>query len=90
MKGDLDVIAMKSIEKDRTRRYDTASALADDVRRFLNDEPIVARSPSVVYRFTKLARRYRVAAATSLVVMASLICGIVATGLAARESQSTD
>ena len=84
--GDLDVIAMKSIEKDRTRRYDTASALADDVQRFLNDEPIVARSPSLAYRFTKLARRHRVATATSLVVVASLICGIVAHGLGSARS----
>ena len=50
--GDLDIIAMKALEKDRTRRYDTASGLADDVQRFLKDEPIVARSPSRAYRFT--------------------------------------
>jgi serine/threonine protein kinase len=77
--GDLDVIVMKSLEKDRTRRYDTVNALADDVQRFLKDEPIVARSPSLAYRFTKFAHRNRVAVVTSAMVLACLVFGIVAT-----------
>ena len=77
--GDLDIIAMKALEKDRTRRYDTASGLAADVQRFLNDEPIVARPPSLAYRFTKFARRNRVAVVTSALVLVSLVAGIVAT-----------
>ena len=79
IKGDLDVIVMKAIEKDRTRRYDAASGLASDVQRFLNDEPIVARSPSLAYRFAKFTRRNRVAVATCALVLVSLVCGIVAT-----------
>ena len=67
--GDLDIIAMKALEKDRTRRYDTASGLAADVQRFLDDEPIVARPPSLAYRFTKFARRNRVAMVTSSLVL---------------------
>ena len=63
---------MKALEKDRTRRYDTASGLADDVERFLKDEPIVARSPSLAYRFAKFARRNRTAVVTSAVVLVSL------------------
>ena len=74
--GDLDVIVMKAIEKDRTRRYGTAVGLADDVQRFLEDQPIVARAPSMVYRFGKFARRNRVAMATSAVVLVSLILGL--------------
>jgi serine/threonine protein kinase len=60
LSGDLDWIVMKAMEKDRTRRYDTASALADDIRRYLNDEPIVARPPSAAYRMRKFAKRNRV------------------------------
>ena len=77
--GDLDIIAMKALEKDRTRRYDTASGLAADVQRFLNDEPILARPPSLAYRFTKFARRNRVAVVTSAIVLATLVAGIVGT-----------
>lgn len=74
--GDLDVIVMKAIEKDRTRRYGTATGLADDVQRFLEDQPIVARAPSVVYRFRKFTRRNRVAMATSAAVLVSLVVGL--------------
>ncbi len=76
--GDLDVIVMKALEKDRTRRYDTASGFAADVQRFLEDEPIVARPPSLTYRLTKFARRNRVAVMTSTLVLASLVSGVVA------------
>ena len=79
IQGDLDVIVMKALEKDRTRRYDTASALGEDVQRFLKDEPIVARSPSLVYQFSKFARRHRVAIVTSVLLVASLAAGMVAT-----------
>jgi hypothetical protein len=76
--GDLDMIVMKALEKDRTRRYDTATALADDVQHFLNSEAITARSPSLAYRFAKFARRNRVAMVTSVLVLCSLIFGILA------------
>src|SRR4030095_17268734 len=48
--GDLDWITLKAMEKDRTRRYETANALAMDIQRHLNDEPVLARPPSTVYR----------------------------------------
>ena len=77
VKGDLDWIVMKALEKDRTRRYETASAMAADVRRFLNQEPIEARPPSVWYRFRKLAQRNKVALTTAALVATALVLGTV-------------
>ena len=57
LRGDLDWIVMRALEKDRTRRYETANALAADVSRHLADEPIEACPPSQIYRFRKFARR---------------------------------
>src|SRR5262249_58562285 len=54
MRGELDWVVMKCLEKDRARRYDTASNLARDVERFLKDEPVEARPPSACYRLRKL------------------------------------
>ena len=78
VKGDLDWIAMKSLEKDRNRRYDTASAFAADVRRFLAEEPIEARPPSTWYRFRKLARRNKMELTTAAIVAAALLLGTLA------------
>src|SRR5438128_5001804 len=61
LRGDLDWIVMKCLEKDRARRYETANGLTADIRRHLNNEPVVARPPSVAYRFQKLVRRNKVA-----------------------------
>jgi non-specific serine/threonine protein kinase/serine/threonine-protein kinase len=71
LRGDLDWIALRALEKDRTRRYQTANALALDVRRHLNDEPVLAGPPTVGYRMGKFVRRHRfgVAAATLLAVL---------------------
>src|SRR5262249_56243585 len=73
VRGELDWIVMKALEKDRNRRYETANALASDVRRYLTDEPVQACPPSAWYRFGKLARRNRPALATASVVAASLV-----------------
>jgi serine/threonine protein kinase len=59
VRGDLDWIVMKSLEKDRTRRYETASGLAEDVRRHLECEPVLARGPGTTYRLHKFLRRHR-------------------------------
>ena len=59
VRGDLDWIAMKALEKDRTRRYETANGLALDVKRFLENEPVLARPPSKLYKFQKTVRRNR-------------------------------
>ena len=61
VRGDLDWIVMKCLEKDRTRRYETANGLAQDIERHLNNEPVVARPPSRLYRFQKVVRRNKLA-----------------------------
>ena len=65
-RGELDWIVMKAMEKDRNRRYETASGLAADVRRYLDDEPVAAGPPSAWYRLSKAARRHRVALVTTI------------------------
>ncbi|MCU0914650.1 MAG: protein kinase [Planctomycetes bacterium] len=60
VRGDLDWIVMKTLEKDRARRYETASGLAEDIRRHLEHEPVLARGPSTAYRLHKFLRRHRV------------------------------
>jgi len=74
--GDLDWIAMKCLEKDRRRRYETAYGLAMDIRRHLANEPVQARPPSATYRFQKLVRRNKIAFGAAGLVAASLICGL--------------
>jgi serine/threonine protein kinase/tetratricopeptide (TPR) repeat protein len=59
VRGDLDWIVMKSLEKDRARRYETASGLAEDIRRHLDHEPVLARGPGAAYRLGKFLRRHR-------------------------------
>jgi serine/threonine protein kinase len=76
VRGDLDWIVMKAMEKDRTRRYDTANGLAMDITRFLGNEPIMARPPSNLYRFQKLVRRNKLAFAATTAVIAALILGL--------------
>src|SRR5438094_5338609 len=76
LRGDLDWIVMKCLEKDRARRYDTASGLARDVQRHLDNEPVVARPPSNLYRFQKLVRRNKLAFAAASAVVAALMIGL--------------
>lgn len=73
---DLDWIVMKALEKQPARRYDSASALAEDLRRYLANEPVSAAPPSVSYRMGKFARRHRAAFAGGLAVAASLLLGL--------------
>jgi serine/threonine protein kinase len=78
VRGDLDWIVMKAMEKDRSRRYETASGLAEDIRRHLESEPVCARGPSTTYRLRKFLRRHRSQAlgALALVVVAVAV-GVV-------------
>jgi WD40 repeat protein len=76
-RGELDWIVMKALEKDRNRRYESASAFAADVQRYLHDEAVQACPPSAGYRFRKFARRNKTAA-----VMASLLFGMLVVGIA--------
>ena len=73
MRGELDLIALKALEKDRSRRYASASDLAADVGRYLNNEAVQAVPPSFGYRARKFARRYRAALITASIVALALI-----------------
>jgi WD40 repeat protein/serine/threonine protein kinase len=76
VRGDLDWIVMKCLEKDRTRRYETANGLAMDIQRYLDSEPVAARPPSTVYRLQKAWRRNKVAFTAAAAVAAALVVGI--------------
>ena len=77
LRGDLDWIAMKALEKDRTRRYETANALALDITRYLDSEPIQARAPSAGYKFRKFVNRHKVGVAAGTGVVGALVLGLV-------------
>ena len=89
LRGDLDWITMKALEKDRTRRYGSVSDLAADLRRHLDNQPVLASPPSTVYRMSKFVRRHRmgVAAGTAAVVVLVAFAATMAiqTGRIARE-----
>jgi eukaryotic-like serine/threonine-protein kinase len=76
IENDLDWIVMKCLEKDRTRRYETANGLAQDIRRHLNDEPVLARPPSALYRFQKAYRRHKLGWTAAAAVVAALVGGL--------------
>src|SRR6266852_2443165 len=77
LRGDLDWIVMKCLEKDRARRYDTVNGLAADIQRHLNNEPVTARPPTALYRFQKVVRRNKLAFAASTAISGALLLGIV-------------
>jgi tetratricopeptide (TPR) repeat protein len=79
LKGDLDWIVMKCLEKDRQRRYETANGLTMDIQRHLTGEPVVAVPPSATYRFKKFVRRHRGQAIAAGVVACTLLLGIAGT-----------
>jgi tetratricopeptide (TPR) repeat protein len=76
LRGDLDWIVLKCLEKDRTRRYETANGLAMDLARYLAREPVVARPPSAGYRFRKWADRNRVLFASTSAVAIAVLAGL--------------
>jgi serine/threonine protein kinase/tetratricopeptide (TPR) repeat protein len=79
LKGDLDWVVMKCLEKDRTRRYDTANGIAADLKRHLSNEPVLACPPSKLYEFQKTFRRNKFAFAAAGTVCCALVLGIMAT-----------
>jgi len=87
LRGDLDWIVMKALEKDRSRRYETANALALDVRRHLDDEPVLARPPSRAYRMRKFVRRNRLAVAAAAALSLALVAGVVGTTIGLLRAQ---
>jgi tetratricopeptide (TPR) repeat protein len=93
LRGELDWVVMKCLEKDRSRRYETANGLARDVQRYLADEMVEARPPSASYRLRKFARRHRAALTTAvafagLLVLAAAVCAWQAILTARAEEQA--
>jgi serine/threonine protein kinase len=89
LRGDLDWIVMKCLEKDRARRYETANGLAADLQRHLSNEPVVARPPSATYRLGKMVRRNKAAfAATAAVFLVSAAGIVVSTRQAIRATRA--
>src|SRR5262249_28761914 len=89
VRGELDWIVMRALEKDRNRRYDTAAAFALDVERYLADEPVLACPPSTAYRLRKFVRRHRgPVLAAGLVVLARVGGVLGTTGGLVREDHA--
>jgi serine/threonine protein kinase len=78
MRGDLDCIVMKALEKDRSRRYETANGFARDVHRYLDDEPVEARPPSMRYRLGKFLRKNKGRVVATSAVLFMLLAGLIA------------
>jgi serine/threonine protein kinase/formylglycine-generating enzyme required for sulfatase activity len=87
-RGDLDWIAMKALEKDRRDRYESATALAADVQRYLADEPVLACPPTLGYRCRKFARRNRTALTTAALLAITVLVGGISLWQAWRASQA--
>ncbi|MHC5003370.1 MAG: serine/threonine-protein kinase [Planctomycetota bacterium] len=79
LRGELDWITMKALEKDRTRRYETPGEFAADIRRFLNHEPVGAGPPSTAYRMRKFARRHRAGVGAAAAIATLLVGGMAGT-----------
>jgi WD40 repeat protein len=78
LRGELDWVVMKALEKDRTRRYETANGFARDIQRYLTDEVVEARPPSSAYRLRKFVRRHKASVIAATAIAASLCIGLVA------------
>ncbi len=89
VQGDLDWIVMTAMEKERQRRYETPSALAKDVRRFLRHEAVEARPPSLVYRLGKCVRRYRVACLVGGIALISIVSGLLLAIMGLTQARSS-
>ena len=87
LQGDLDWVVMKALEKDRTRRYETANGFAADILRHLAHEPVVAAPPSRAYRLRKFVRKHRGAVIAATVVVLALLTGIAGTTLGLIEAK---
>lgn len=88
LRGDLDTIAAKALDKEKSRRYQSAAALAEDIRRHLADQPISARPPSAMYQLRKFAKRNRALVGGVLGTVAALVVGLIGmTLLAIRENE---
>jgi len=80
-RGDIEIIVAKALEKERERRYQTVGEFATDIRRFLSDEPIVARPPSTWYQVSKFTKRNRALVGAVLAILVVLVAGVVGTSI---------
>ncbi|CAN5514477.1 hypothetical protein BH10PLA2_BH10PLA2_22930 [soil metagenome] len=87
MRGELDWVLLKALEKDRTRRYDSANGLARDIQRYLADEVVEARPPTTSYRFRKFVTRHKGQVVAATLVLAALLAGIIGTTLGLFEAR---
>ena len=88
LRGDLDWIVLKSLEKERRRRYETANALGEDIQKYLNHEPVSAVAPSPLYVLRKYAQRHRIVLATAIAFVALLlVAAVVSTSLSIRAKE---
>jgi WD40 repeat protein/serine/threonine protein kinase len=90
VRGELDWIVMKALEKDRARRYDSASGLARDIERYLHDETVEACPPSTVYRLRKFARKNRKLLLTAAALVATLLLGVLDTAWQALRARRAE
>lgn len=90
IRGDLDWIVMKCLNKERGRRYETANGLAMDVQRFLNDEPVLARPPSAGYRVRKFVRRNRGPVLAASVILLALVAGVIGTAIGLAKARRAE
>src|ERR1035438_2477844 len=91
VRGDLDWIVMKCLEKDRTRRYETANGLAVDIQRHLSNEPVVARPPTAAYQLMKFTRRHRAGLVVGSVIAGLLLASVVVSAwLAVRATRAVE
>ena len=90
VRGELDWIVMKAMEKDRTRRYESASDLARDIRRHLSHEPVEACPPSRVYQLRKFVRRNKAAILTLALVVVTLLVGVIVSSWQAVRAARAD
>ncbi len=88
LKGDLDSVLLKALAKDRERRYGSAAELADDLKRYLDDQPVLAQPPSLAYRATKFVRRHRWPVAAAAAVSVAIVSGAVIAGYGLLEARA--
>jgi tetratricopeptide (TPR) repeat protein/predicted Ser/Thr protein kinase len=88
--ADVETIVAKALEKDRTRRYASAAEMAEDIRRYLRDEPIVARPPSTLYQIRKFAKRHKAVVAGVVAVFAVLVAGVIVSSLLAFRARRAE
>lgn len=87
LRGDVDTITMKALEKERDRRYQSAAELAGDIHHFLNSEPIIARPLSMTYQITLFTKKYKRTCAAVMLLAISVVLGLIGTGYGMRQAQ---